>query len=146
MNFSENLNFKVEKILKGNLDPILSSSTPINVLPLHLKQTFPPIIFMKGEGDGLNPGYLLKSFLLYLLVLLNVSDATFLISQSFSRIVPAKFFDQFPGPSRDIPGEINCIYSLQNDVVSFHGISACEGKNSGLEIINQSNLVTNKHS
>ena len=90
---------------------------------------------------GLNPGYLLKSFLFYLLVLLNVSDATFLISQSFSRVVPAKFFDQFPGPSRDIPGEINCIYSLQNDVVSFHGIGACEGKSSGLEIINQWNLV-----
>ena len=36
------------------------------VLPLHLKQTLPPIIwiFTIGEGDGQNPGYILKSFLL----------------------------------------------------------------------------------
>ena len=43
-----------------------------NVLPLHLKQTFPRIICiftefsLKMKGIGLNPGYLLKSFLLYI--------------------------------------------------------------------------------
>ena len=71
---------KVEKILKGSLDLIPSPSpsvkiqimdgkvclrckgktkslltSPSNVLPLHLKQTFPPIIsiFTEGEGDGI---------------------------------------------------------------------------------------------
>ena len=49
-------------------------TTPSNVFPLHLKQTFPTIIwiFTEYEGGihmkemGLNPGYLLKYFLLYL--------------------------------------------------------------------------------
>ena len=68
---------KVEKLLKGSLDSIPSPSplhsenssywwesllkikslltTPSNVLPLHLKQTFPHIIwiFTEGEGDGI---------------------------------------------------------------------------------------------
>ena len=40
---------------------------PSNVLPLHLKQTFPPIIgfSLKVKVMGSNPAYLLKSFLLY---------------------------------------------------------------------------------
>ena len=35
-------------------------TTTSNVLPLHLKQTFPPIIwiFIEGEDDGINSGYL----------------------------------------------------------------------------------------
>ena len=39
---------------------------PSNVLPLHLKQTFPPKIgiFTEGEGDGFESGYLLKKILL----------------------------------------------------------------------------------
>ena len=42
---------------------------PSNVLPLHLKQTFPPKFefLLKLKAMGLNPGYLLKSFLLYVL-------------------------------------------------------------------------------
>ena len=42
---------------------------PSNVLPLHLKQTFPPKFefLLKVKAMGLNPGYLLKSFLLYVL-------------------------------------------------------------------------------
>ena len=55
---------KVENILKGSLDWIPSPSpsdlrpkslltTPRNVLPLHLKQTFTPIIWIFTEGDGI---------------------------------------------------------------------------------------------
>ena len=35
------------------------STTPSNVLPLHLKQTFPPIIwiFTEGKGDGIKSFY-----------------------------------------------------------------------------------------
>ena len=47
----------------GDLNKLFVSksllTTPSNVLPLHLKQTFPPIIWIFTEG------YLLKSFLLY---------------------------------------------------------------------------------
>ena len=39
-------------------------STPSNVLPFHLKQTFPPIIliFTDGEGDGIESRLPLKNF------------------------------------------------------------------------------------
>ena len=39
-------------------------TTPSNVLPLHLKQTFPPIIwiFTKGEGDGIESRLSFKIF------------------------------------------------------------------------------------
>ena len=72
------MNCKVEKILNGSLDLIPSPSTSVkiqimsrkvclsckgkpllgdvnNFLPLHLKQTFPPVIwiFTEGEGDGI---------------------------------------------------------------------------------------------
>ena len=42
-------------------------STPSNVLPLYLKQTFPPIIgiFTEGESDGMESRLPFKSFLLY---------------------------------------------------------------------------------
>ena len=91
---------KVEKILKGTLDSILSPSpsvkiqimggkicfrckgetlmgvvnkllktkslltSPSNVLPLHLKQTFPPIIwiFTGGEGDEMESRVPFKVF------------------------------------------------------------------------------------
>ena len=86
--------FKVEKILKGSLDSIPSPSpsvkiqimggkvclrckdktllfvfkslltTPSNVLPLHLKQISPHIIwiFTEGEGDGIESKLLFKIF------------------------------------------------------------------------------------
>ena len=40
------------------------STTPSNVLPLHLKQTFPPKIqiFTKGEGDGIDSRLSSKTF------------------------------------------------------------------------------------
>ena len=39
-------------------------TTPSNVLPLHLKQTFPPItrIFTEGEGDGIKSRLPFKIF------------------------------------------------------------------------------------
>ena len=42
------------------------STMPRNVLPLQLKLTFQPIIwiFTKGECDGIKSGYLLESFLI----------------------------------------------------------------------------------
>ena len=43
-------------------DTVLSKAK--DVLPLHLKETFPPIIwiFNEGEGDEIESGYLVKSF------------------------------------------------------------------------------------
>merc|ERR1712037_775575 len=87
---------RVEKILKVSPDFILSPArscehlnflfsfllpkiaghcqqtlliTSRNVLPLHLKPTFPPVfeLSLKVKVMGLNSGYLLKSFLLYYL-------------------------------------------------------------------------------
>ena len=53
--FLQSENFKVEKIQEDSLDFVLKSllTTPINVLPYYLKQTFPPIIwiFTQGEED-----------------------------------------------------------------------------------------------
>ena len=40
-------------------------TTPSNVLPLHLKQTFPPIIWIFTEGDRIKSRLPLKYFLLY---------------------------------------------------------------------------------
>ena len=63
--------FKVEKILKGSLDSIPSPSpskslltSPSNGLPLHLKQTFLPIIwiFTEVEGDGIKSRLPFKIF------------------------------------------------------------------------------------
>ena len=64
------------KILLGVVDKLLKTKrllkTPSNVLPLYVKQTFLPIIciYTKGDRMGWNPGYLLKSFLLYYGILL----------------------------------------------------------------------------
>ena len=43
------------------------STKPSNVLPLSLKKTFPPIIwiFTEGEGDGIESGLSSLAFLLY---------------------------------------------------------------------------------
>ena len=50
---------------------------PSNVLPLHLKQTFPPIIwiFIKGEGDGIESRLPFKicSTLLILMLVYSIS-------------------------------------------------------------------------
>ena len=81
--------FKVENILKGSLASIPSTSPSVKiqimgrkvclrfldktllgvvnklfVLPLHLKQTFPPIIciFTEGEGNGIESRLPLKIF------------------------------------------------------------------------------------
>ena len=43
------------KTLPGDVNKLLKTKTPSNVLPLHLEQTFPPMaiiwIFNEGEGD-----------------------------------------------------------------------------------------------
>ena len=46
-------------------------TTPSNVLPVHLKETFPLIIwiFTEDEGDGIESGLSFKKFLLYLIPL-----------------------------------------------------------------------------
>ena len=41
-------------------------TSPSNVLPYYPKETFPPIFEFSLKVMGLNPGYLLKSFLSYL--------------------------------------------------------------------------------
>ena len=64
----------MEKILKGSLGSIPSPSPSVkiqimgwkvsNVLPLHLRQTFSPIIwiFTEGEGDGIESRLPFKIF------------------------------------------------------------------------------------
>ena len=48
---------KVDKIWEDSLDSMSTNffDKASNVLPLHLKQTFPPIIwiFTEGKGDGI---------------------------------------------------------------------------------------------
>ena len=59
------------KTLLGIVNKLLVTksllTTPSNVLPLHLKQTFPPTIWILTEDKlmGSNPGYLLEYFLFY---------------------------------------------------------------------------------
>ena len=56
------------KILLGVVNILLKTkrvlTSPSNVLPLHLKQTFPPIIwiFTEGKGDGIGPRLPFKIF------------------------------------------------------------------------------------
>ena len=63
--------FSGKGYLLGNVDKLYDFKSLLTmlsiVLPLHLKQTFPPIIwiFTEGEGDGMESRHLLKSFLLY---------------------------------------------------------------------------------
>ena len=67
-NSCTNLMCKVENILKGSQDSIRQPSSlltrPNNVLPLYLKQTFPPIIwiFTEGEGDWMESWLSFKIF------------------------------------------------------------------------------------
>ena len=51
-------------IVKKYLETESLLTSPSNVLPLHLKQTFPPIIwiFTEGEGDGIKSRLPLKIF------------------------------------------------------------------------------------
>ena len=67
-------------------------------------------------------------------MLLNVSDAPFLVPQPFSGIISAQLLDQFLGATRNIAGEINCINSLQDNVVGLHGVGAGEGRGAGEEL------------
>ena len=68
-------------------------TTPSNVLPLHLKQTFPPIIwiFIEGEGDGIESRLPFKIFSTLLLGMYNFvtiiswSDESQLLWESFAR-------------------------------------------------------------
>ena len=74
---SKDYTFKVENILEDSLQGktllcdvnklflfISLLTMPSNVLPLHLKQTFPPIIwiFTEGEGDEIKSSLLFKQF------------------------------------------------------------------------------------
>jgi hypothetical protein len=59
-------------------------------------------------------------------VLLNVSDATLLVAEPFSSIVPAQLFDQLSGTTGNVAGKVYGIDTLQNDVVGLHGVSASE--------------------
>ena len=44
---------------------------------------------------------------------------------------PAKLLDQLLGPGRDVPRKVNGVNSLEDDVVSFHGVGASEGWGAG---------------
>ena len=41
---------------------------------------------------------------------------------------PAKLLNEFLGPGRDVPGEVDGVNALQNYIVSLHGVSASEGR------------------
>ena len=85
--FRENSNHGRErykgKTLLGVVNKLLLTMLS-NILPLHLKQFFPPIIWFFAEVKvmGLNPGYLLKAFLLYL-CMWTLWDKIYLIKNSF---------------------------------------------------------------
>lgn len=64
-------------------------------------------------------------------MLLNLTDSSPLISQPLRWIVPAQFLDQVTRVPCDIPGELDGVDALQNDVVRPHRIRASERRSSG---------------
>ena len=73
----------------GDVNKLLKTKSlltmPSNVLPLHLKQTFPPIIwiFTVGEGDGIESRLPLKIFSTLISIFLNLFSSVY--SQYFLR-------------------------------------------------------------
>ena len=61
-----------------------------------------------------------------LLVLLDVTDAALLVAEPLGGVVPAELLDQLPGAAGDVPGEVDGIDTLQDDVVGLHGVGAGE--------------------
>ncbi len=60
-------------------------------------------------------------------MLLDVPDASLLVSQPLGGIVSAQLLDELPRPSGDVPGEVDGVDALQDDVVRLHGVRAGEG-------------------
>lgn len=63
-----------------------------------------------------------------LLMLLNFTDSTALVAQSFRWIISAQFLDESTGIAGDVPGELNGVDTLQDDVVGTHWIGSGEGR------------------
>ena len=50
---------------------------------------------------------------------------------------PAELLNEFLGPGRDVPGEVDGVNALQNYIVSLHGVSASEGRGSSQQLEHQ---------
>lgn len=61
-------------------------------------------------------------------MLLNFTDATPLVPQSFRWIISAQFLDESTGIAGDVPGELNGVDTLKDDVVGTHWIGSGEGR------------------
>ena len=83
---------------------------PSNVLPLHLKQTFPPIIwiFTEGESDGIKSRLPFKFFSSLLLYFMNISSFAFNFFNLGDFVVDLKwdFTSWLPLVSRILPSDI----------------------------------------
>ena len=67
-------------------------------------------------------------------MLLNISDSSLLISQSLRRIVSAQLLDEFSGSAADVPGEVDGVDALQDDVVGLHRVCAGEWRRAGQQL------------
>ena len=59
-------------------------------------------------------------------MLLYVPDPSFLVAKPLGGIVPAQLLDEFPGATGYVPGEVDGVDALQNNVVGLHGVCASE--------------------
>ena len=61
-------------------------------------------------------------------MLLNVPNSTLLVAQPLCGVVPAELLDELPCAAGDVPREVDGVDSLEDDVVSLHGVGAGEGR------------------
>ena len=57
-----------------------------------------------------------------LLVFLDVNHAIPLVTESLGRVVPTELLDEVGRTPGDLSRELDHVYTLQDDVVRFHGV------------------------
>ena len=98
---------------------------PINVLPLHLKQTFPPIIwiFTEGEGDGMESRLPFKIFSTlnnFLMLIILTQKFAFLHMMNYYFCSPPKLLTKWQVPSATFLWYVfKSIYHVLSTYLSF---------------------------
>ena len=98
---------------------------PRNVLPLHLKQTFPSIIwiFTEGEGDGIESRLPFKIFSTLILILFSIFHYFSILDSQY-----------YPAPSEDCRYEV--FDMLKNPQVENYSYAIYHSNQKVLELIN----------
>ena len=100
-------------------------TTPSNVLPLHLKQTFPPIIwvFTEGEGDGMESRLPFKIFSTlnnFLMLIILTQKFAFLHMMNYYFCSPPKLLTKWQVPSATFLWYVfKSIYHVLSTYLSF---------------------------